>query len=282
MSDEPCRGALTPRQQREREYYDRFSQQQKHVRVNRAPISGKEQRPWNPYWHFFALVKERFRPGSRLLDFGCGWGDNTATFAHIGYQVEGFDISAGNLDVARQLAEKEGVTNRVHFSVQRAESLNYPDAQFDVIAGVDILHHVEISPALAECRRVLREGGVAFFIEPLSNPLFDTIRNTALVRRFWPNEVSFERHITCDERKLTNKDLKLIGRIFATHRIDRFRILSRFERLLHTGLMKLEKLDHGLRFVPFYGCLAGTIVLTLDKRAEKHMKTPARARTRGH
>jgi ubiquinone/menaquinone biosynthesis C-methylase UbiE len=268
MSDELSRWGLTPRQQREREYYDQYSQTQKGARVNLAPISGNEQRPWNPYWHMFALVKERFRTGSRLLDFGCGWGDNSAVFAHIGYQVEGFDISEGNLDVARQIAEKEGLTNRVRFSVQRAESLDYPDGQFDVVAGVDILHHVEISSALAECRRVLREGGVAFFIEPLCNPLLDAIRNTKLVLRFWPNDASFERHITCDERKLTHKDLKLIGRIFPRHSIDRFRILSRLEVLFHAGLMSLEKLDYRCRFVPFYGCLAGTIVLTLDKRGE--------------
>ena len=268
MSDEPGTRALTPRQQREREYYDQYSQQQRDVRVNLAPISGAEQRPWNPYWHLFALVKERYRPGSQLLDFGCGWGDNSATFAHIGYQVEGFDISEGNLVVARQLCEKEGVANKVHFSVQRAESLTYPDAQFDVVAGVDILHHVEIPSALAECHRVLRYGGVAFFIEPLSNPLFDTIRNTRLARRFWPNETSFERHITSDERKLTKKDLKLIGRIFPRPKIDRFRILSRLEVLLHSGARTLEKLDYSFRFVPFYGSFAGTIVLTLDKRAE--------------
>jgi ubiquinone/menaquinone biosynthesis C-methylase UbiE len=238
-----------------------------------------EQRPWNPYWHLFALVKERFKPGSRLLDFGCGCGDNSSIFAHIGYQVEGFDISEGNLDVARQLVEKEGLTNQVHFSVQAAESLNYPDAQFDVVAGVDILHHVDISPALAECHRVLRDRGVAFFIEPLSNPLFDTLRNTRLVRRFWPNETSFERHITCDERKLTKEDLKLIGHIFPRHRIDRFRILSRLDVLLHAGLMTLEKLDYSLRFVPCYGSLAGTIVLTLDRRADS---LRARARTQAH
>lgn len=267
MNDEISRSGLTPRQQREREYYNEYSQKQKGARVNLNPISGKESRPWNPYWHLFALVKERFRPGSRLLDFGCGWGDNSAIFAHIGYQVEGFDISEGNLDVARQLAEKEGLANQVHFSVQRAESLNYPDGEFDVIAGVDILHHVEISSAIGECRRVLREGGVAFFIEPLSNPLVDAIRNTRFVRRLWPNEASFERHITCDERKLTAKDLELIGRIFPRHRIDRFRILSRLEVLFHAS-MTLEKLDYRCRFVPFYGWLAGTIVLTMEKRAE--------------
>jgi len=268
MRNEPLSVSLTPRQQREREYYNRYSQRKKDARVNLAPIAGKEQRPWNPYWHLFGLVKKRYRPGARLLDFGCGWGDNSLIFAHIGYQVDGFDISEGNLELARQLSDKEGLTKQVHFSLQRAECLKYPDAHFDVVAGVDILHHVEISSAINECRRVLREGGVAFFVEPLSNPLFDTVRNTRLIRRLWPNEASFERHITADERKLTNEDLKLISRIFPRHKIDRFRILSRLEVLFHAGLMVLEKLDYTFRFVPFYGCLAGTIVLTLNKSEE--------------
>jgi 2-polyprenyl-3-methyl-5-hydroxy-6-metoxy-1,4-benzoquinol methylase len=268
MVDRLSTGAFTPRQQREREYYDQYSQGQKHAPVNLNCIAGKEQRPWNPYWHLFALVKDRYRPGAQLLDFGCGWGDNTVIFAHIGYQVEGFDISEGNLDVGRQLAEKAGVTKQIHFSVQRAENLDYPEGHFDVIAGVDILHHVDIPSAIPECHRVLRKGGVAFFVEPLSNPLFDSLRNTSLIRRFWPNQVSFERHITSDERKLTSQDLKLISHVFPRHRIDRFRILSRLEVLFHTGATTLGKLDYSLRFLPFYGWLAGTVVLTLEKTDE--------------
>jgi ubiquinone/menaquinone biosynthesis C-methylase UbiE len=182
--------------------------------------------------------------------------------------VDGFDISEGNLDVARQLAEQEGLANQVHFSIQRAECLNYPEGHFDVVAGVDILHHVEISSAMAECRRVLREGGVAFFLEPLSSPLFDSVRNTSLIRRLWPNEASLERHITSDERKLTDEDLKLISRNFPLHTMDKFRILSRLEVLFHAGGMRLEKLEYPLRLVPDYGRQAGTIVLTLDKSKE--------------
>lgn len=265
MVDSSSSGALTARQQREREYYDQYSQRQRDVSVNLDSIAGKEQRPWNPYWHLMALAKDRYRPGARLLDFGCGWGDNTIIFAHIGYQVEGFDISENNLEVARQLAEKAGITKQINLSVQRAEKLDYPDGHFDVVAGVDILHHVDIGSAIPECRRVLREGGVAFFVEPRFNPLFDNIRNTRLIRRFWPNDVSFERHVTCDERKLTDKDLKFISRVFPRHRIDRFRILSRLEVLFHSGAITLGKLDYRLRFLPLYGWLAGTVVLTLEK-----------------
>jgi 2-polyprenyl-3-methyl-5-hydroxy-6-metoxy-1,4-benzoquinol methylase len=258
-------GTLTPRQQRERDYYNQYSQQRQDARVNLGPITGQEQRPWNPYWHLFALVKDRYRPGARLLDFGCGWGDNTAIFAHIGYQVEGFDISQGNLDAARRLAEKEGLTKQTNFTLQSAESLDYPDGHFDVVAGLDILHHVEIVSAMAECRRVLRPGGVAFFVEPLRSPLFDSIRNTRLIRHFWPNELSFEHHVTSDERKLNEKDLKSISAVFPRYKMQRFRVLSRLAVLFHSVGTSLEKLDYRCRFLPFYGSLAGTIVLTLEK-----------------
>lgn len=261
------KGTLTPRQQREHDYYNQFSRQtQQHPRPrDLGPIAGHEQRPWNPYWHIFGLIKDRYRPGARLLDFGCGWGDNTAIFAHIGYQVEGFDISDVNIDIARRRAEKEGLSKQTTFTVQSAEGLDYPDGHFDIVAGVDILHHVEIASAMVECRRVLRDGGSAFFIEPLRNPLFDGLRNTKLIRRFWPNEASFERHITADERKLTDKDLKFISRVFPRHKVDRFHMLARLAVLARGGAVTLEKLDYSFRALPFYGRLAGYVVLTLDK-----------------
>jgi SAM-dependent methyltransferase len=258
---------VTPRQKRERDYYDQYAARNDSLVVNLGPVAGKEQRPWNPYWHLFALTKAHYRPGGRLLDFGCGWGENTPLFAHIGYQVEGFDISENNLKVARRLAEQAGVADKVHFTIQRAEQLSYSNAHFDVVAGIDILHHVEIGSALRECRRVLRPGGMAFFVEPFSNPLLDPLRNTKLMRRLVPNQPSFERHITADERKLTGEDLKLIARIFPQRRVDRFRILSRLDALLGRSA-SLERVDFRLRFLPFYGWLAGTIVLTLRKESD--------------
>src|SRR4051794_13115205 len=112
VGNEPCE-ALTPRQQREREFYNCYSQDRCDRRVILDPILGNETRPWNSYWHFFELVRGRFRPGARLLDFGCGWGSNTILFARIGYEVDGFDISEGNLAVAERLAEEHGVAGRV-------------------------------------------------------------------------------------------------------------------------------------------------------------------------
>jgi 2-polyprenyl-3-methyl-5-hydroxy-6-metoxy-1,4-benzoquinol methylase len=263
MSDS---SALTPRQQRERDYYDQFvTQGHADITVNLDAISGRETRPWNPYWRLFDLVKQQYRPGARLLDFGCGWGENTAVFAHMGYQVEGFDISEANVATARQVAETQGLSDRVSLSVQTAENLEYPDASFDVIAGIDILHHVDIARAMAQCRRVLRPGGVAIFREPYLNPVFDTVRNSRLGRKLRPLDVSLDCHITEDERKLTKADLDTIRGIFPGCSVERFRILSRIDALAPRLPFSTEKVDYRLRGIPGYQWFCGTIILTARK-----------------
>jgi 2-polyprenyl-3-methyl-5-hydroxy-6-metoxy-1,4-benzoquinol methylase len=258
-------GEWTPRQQREREFYNQYSKGYCDTRVNLDPITSPEHRPWNSYWHFFRLVRDRYRPGARLLDFGCGWGSNTILFAKAGYEVDGFDIAENNLAVARDLAEQHEVADRVRLSLQMAEQLEYPDESFDVVAGVDILHHVQLEPALRECRRVLKPGGVAFFREPIANFLFDPIRNTWLMRKLVPNHSSLDRHITEDERKLTRRDLRLIRSVFPRTRIDRFRVLSRLGVFCRRIERTMEKLDLWMAHVPGYTVFAGSGVLTLEK-----------------
>jgi 2-polyprenyl-3-methyl-5-hydroxy-6-metoxy-1,4-benzoquinol methylase len=255
---------LTPRQQRERDFYNRYAQQCD-TRVNLEPVQSDEQRPWNSYWHFYRLVKDRFRPGHRLLDFGCGWGSKTILFAKVGYDVDGFDIAEGNLEVARTVANEHGVADRVRLHLMAAETLDFPDATFDVIAGIDILHHVQIEPALSQCRRLLKPGGVAFFREPVASFLFDSIRNTWLLRKLFPNKESLDRHITHDERKLDSNDLKRIKSIFPKCRFDRFRVLARLSALWPSKEGFFEKIDYRLLNVPGYQSLAGSVVLTLEK-----------------
>lgn len=257
--------ALTPRQQREREFYNRYACEYSDKRVILDPILGKEQRPWNSYWHFFQCVKDRFRPGHRLLDFGCGWGSNTILFARIGYEVDAFDISEGNLEVGRRLAQDHGVADRVRFHQMPAERLDFPDDSFDVVAGIDILHHVQVEASLRECRRILRPGGAAYFHEPVANLLFDPIRNTWLIRRLVPNEVSLDRHITHDERKLDRHDLRIVRQVFPRARFDRFRILARLAALMRRRETFLQKVDLRLGWLPGYRHFGGVVVMTLEK-----------------
>jgi 2-polyprenyl-3-methyl-5-hydroxy-6-metoxy-1,4-benzoquinol methylase len=261
---------LTDRQQREREYYDEFSKYAS-GEITFGPVGTTERRPWNPHWSVHETVLARFTsPEQRLLDFGCGSGAAAVVHAAIGYEVYGFDISPNNIARAKQLAEQYGLGDRTHFEVKAAESLDYPSDYFDVITGLDILHHVEIPKAIAQCMRVLKRGGVAIFAEPLEVPLLDAIRNTRLVRWLVPNEKSFSRHITSDERKLRPADLRTIEGQSQKTTIRRFRFLSRFDRFVRPPDSKnaslLERIDYAaFRLFPPLQSLGGYGVLTIAK-----------------
>jgi SAM-dependent methyltransferase len=105
----------------------------------------------------------------KALDYGCGTGDLTAFLAQS-YEVTGVDISPE----AIRLADKK---HELDFRVMNAESLDFPDDTFDLVAGRAILHHLDLDTAYAEVARVLKPDGKGVFLEPLGhNPLINLYR----------------------------------------------------------------------------------------------------------
>ena len=96
---------------------------------------------------------------SRLLDVACGTGTVTRRLAAAlpGTRVTGVDLTPG---MARRAAA------RLPGAVLVADGrrLPFPDAAFDVVTSVWLLHLFEhaadVRAAVAECARVLRPGGV--------------------------------------------------------------------------------------------------------------------------
>lgn len=263
-------GKLTERQRHELEYYEKYSTLEQPVEVNFDPINGTSKRPWNSYWHFIGAIQQNFRSdGQRLLDFGCGTGFYSVIFARIGYDVFGFDISPNNIAIANGYAEKYGLTDKCSFSVGTAETLNYPDEYFDVVSGINILHHVDIGNSIAECMRVLKPGGMALFHEPVRAPVFDALRESRLGTAIVSKEASFERHITPDERKLSKHDFRVIDDFGSVRTYERFLLLSRLDRFVKwqsNGASILEQIDQKLfRWLPFIRNFGGECVITLKK-----------------
>lgn len=271
---------LTQRQHREKEYYEKYFEQNKITgTIDFSPIDGvihgTERRPWNSYWRTYELpiisyreVTSKIKTEVNLLDFGCGPGDNSLRFSRAGFKVTGFDISENNIESCKTLF-KENKTEG-NFIVSVAEELPFADESFEVVAGIDILHHVDIVKSIKEVRRVLKTGALAVFREPIEVPILDNLRNTALVTMFIPNRVSFEKHITEDERKLNKADLELIKSIFPDITIERSLILSRLDKFIRRRKSSkasfLEKVDHILcKYIPFYKNLGGAAVIILKK-----------------
>jgi ubiquinone/menaquinone biosynthesis C-methylase UbiE len=133
--------------------------------------------------------------GKRVLELGCGAGEGSVYFALKGAEVVATDISTGMIDLVHRIAQKYGVNVKAH--KMTAENIDYPDSSFDVVYGNGVLHHVDFHKAVKEASRVLKPGGKAIFIEPLSyNPVINIYRHIAKTVR------------TPDERPFRFKDLK--------------------------------------------------------------------------
>jgi ubiquinone/menaquinone biosynthesis C-methylase UbiE len=104
--------------------------------------------------------------GKRILEVGPGEGRDLQFLSGTGSQVTGIDISPRSLSISRDCCPE------CNLSLMNGSTLGFADSVFDVVFSRTLLMHVEKQLFLKECRRVLKPGGKAIFVEPLKlNPL---------------------------------------------------------------------------------------------------------------
>ena len=107
------------------------------------------------------------RPGDVVLDLGCGPGADLPALAGAagpGGRVTGIDHDP---DAVCQAAERTAGLPQVEVREGDIRSLDIPAASADKVHTDRVLQHVpDPAAALAEARRVLRDGGTAVFAEP--------------------------------------------------------------------------------------------------------------------
>ncbi|HSD61407.1 MAG TPA: class I SAM-dependent methyltransferase [Burkholderiales bacterium] len=104
-------------------------------------------------------VLGRPAPGARLLDVGCSSGAFLAAAARMGFEAEGVEPSPEAAESARRAGF------RVHTGL--LEQARYPAAAFDAVTLIEVLEHLrDPRPLLAECRRILRPGGIVMATTP--------------------------------------------------------------------------------------------------------------------
>jgi len=117
----------------------------------------------------FEVLDEHFSfPGKTVIDVGCGNGDAARWLEGRGARVTGLD-SREMLEKARA-CPTAGSETYVEGGAQR---LPFPDGSADAILYQASFHHVPpafMADAARECRRVLKAGGRAAFIEPVYQP----------------------------------------------------------------------------------------------------------------
>lgn len=111
-------------------------------------------------------VGKILKGGERILSIGCGYGLLEVNLAGMGYRVQGVDIDANSLRVARRLAEDSGVAGRCRFRKVEAQRLPFKGESFDIVIYSHSLHHVgNKGRSLKESRRVLKSTGRVAVIE---------------------------------------------------------------------------------------------------------------------
>lgn len=101
------------------------------------------------------------QPGARILDVGCGVGENLARLTRYGGRAHGIDPNLPRLKDARAVAP---------VAAAFGEGLPWADDSFDMVYVSHVFHHAsDLDAALSEVERVLAPGGVLFAIESVDD-----------------------------------------------------------------------------------------------------------------
>lgn len=107
------------------------------------------------------IVRLDLGPGQRVLDVGCGTGDDVRRLAGVvapSGRAVGVDLSQAMVHEARE--RTAGSDLPVEFHQGDLSHLDFPDATFDASRGERVLLHVpDAAAAVAEMARVTRPGG---------------------------------------------------------------------------------------------------------------------------
>ena len=128
------------------------------------------------YADYVQFVSTFIRPGSRVLDVGCGAGWSTDLFAERGFDATGIDLNPGAFEPTER--------DRLRLTEGSGTDIPFPNATFDAAGAYACLEHVpEPARMLDEMVRVVRPGGCVFIVGPNLLGLNNYVQ--ALFRHTW-------------------------------------------------------------------------------------------------
>ena len=133
--------------------------------MNRPVYENRLTKSWLPA---MPHVVAKLQAGGRVLDIGCGTGVVPITLARAypNAQIEGLDLDARSIAIARGYAEQAGLASRIRFVQGPAEHIE-AEPGYDLISTFDVIH--DLPQPLAVLRRIrecLAPGGSYLMVEP--------------------------------------------------------------------------------------------------------------------
>lgn len=198
--------------------------------------------------------------GKVFLDYACGNGGNAILAAKSGASLAlGLDISSVSVKNA-QLAADNSNLEKCKFFQADAENTKLPDNSIDTIICSGMLHHLDLSYAFPELRRILKPGGKLLAVEALDyNPLIKIYRIlTPEMRTEWE-----KAHI------LNLNDLKFAERFFSLGQIKYWHVLGYIAGKFPILRKPTDLLDRFLEATPLLNRMAWMFTFELIKKEDK-------------
>jgi len=193
--------------------------------------------------------------GCRVLDYGCGQGEESIYLAKMGAHVTAIDISPVGIELTNERAKLNGVGDRVTAMLMRCDPTEFHSESFDVIHGFGILHHVGLQTGMMEIKRLLKPGGRGLFFEHMGN--------SRIIERVRPKEKDY----TKGERPVTWQEVQAMRPDFSRLVTRPFHIASRLrKRIPLLNRPSVKRVDYAvLSALPFMRHFASGLVIYLEK-----------------
>jgi ubiquinone/menaquinone biosynthesis C-methylase UbiE len=195
--------------------------------------------------------------GNIFLDYACGNGGLAIRAAKAGAELAvGIDISPISVNNAKAEAQKEGVQDNTYFLQADAENTKLPDGSVDAVICSGMLHHLDLSYAFPELRRILKPHGRLLAMEALEyNPAIKLYRHyTPMMRTEWE-----KAHI------LGLSDIRFAQKFFTVGEIRYWHITSILTPFYPSLLPLWNRIDSFLTKIPIIRLLAWMFTFELIK-----------------
>jgi SAM-dependent methyltransferase len=121
--------------------------------------------------------------GDLVLDIGCRAAAHSVELVRrFGCEVVAVDLVPQLVEQARANVAKEELGDRIRVVQAGIESLPIDDASIDFVWCRDMLNHVDLPRALAECARVLKPGGRMLVYQTFATPELEPLEAERLFR----------------------------------------------------------------------------------------------------
>jgi SAM-dependent methyltransferase len=146
-----------------------------------------------PTWPIEAMVKvlfggylkgpkPTFDASTKVLDIGCGFGNNLLPFLVRGCDCYGVEITDDMSNLAQEILRNRGFEN-IHTKTGSNQSLPFDDQEMDLIISNNVIHYEKNEEsyltALQEYARVLKSGGGLYLMT--AGPEHDIYVNAEVV-----------------------------------------------------------------------------------------------------